>query len=194
MEWSGAAWLISVLAVVISGWAAWLEGNWARRPGLDMGFVNHGGMWNDLVLLSIANAVIVPHLRAGWWIAAAAAAATMASLAVHRHWYRGDRADHSREHMWPARPRGTWFGDLSWAGWLHVLYVAGELTLLAGFLIFPMPLATVLLVAAIFTIHVPLGLLQPRWFLTRRLASPRQQPLLVPCLIALWLVVAAKIV
>jgi hypothetical protein len=158
-----------------------------------MGFVNHAGMWDDLVLLSIANAVIVPHLTWGPWVAVAATLATAASLWVHKHWYRGNRADHSCEHMWPSRPRGTWHGDLSWAGWLHVLYVVGELTLLAGFLLHRMPPLAVAAVIAIFTVHVPIGLLQPRWFMTGRLASLRQQPLLLPCLAALWLVAAMKL-
>ena len=158
-----------------------------------MGFINHGGMWDDLILLSIANAIIVPHVSWGIWIPIALIISTIAALWVHHHWYRGDRPDHSCEHMWPSRHLGTWYGDLSWAGWLHVLYVAGELTLLIGFLLHPMPTATVLAVTAIFTIHVPIGLLQPRWFLTRRIASPRQQPLLIPLLVALWIVAGLKL-
>jgi hypothetical protein len=55
-----------------------------------------------------------------------------------------------------------------------------------------MPIAAVLLVCTIFTIHVPIGLLQPRWFVTRQMATLRQQPLLLPCLAALWLVAAIK--
>jgi hypothetical protein len=193
VEWSWATWWISVAAVVVSAIAAWLEDSWAKRPGLDMGFVNHGGMWGDLVLLPIANAVIVPHLTAGAWIAIALAITAIASVWVHVHWYRGKNVSHSPEHMWPCRPHGSCFRDLSWAGWLHVLYVIGELTLLIGFLLHPAPPATVLIVAAIFTIHVPIGLLQPRWFVTRQIASLRQQPLLVPCLAALWVVAALKL-
>jgi hypothetical protein len=192
VEWSWTTWVVSVLAVVVSGAAAWLEGSWRKRPGLAMGFADHGGMWDDLILLPVANAVIVPHLSAGWWIAGALAAATVASVAVHIHWYRGHRVSHSPEHMWPARAHGSWARDLSIAGWLHVLYVIGELTLLAGFLVFPMPRATILLVVAIFTVHVPIGLLQPRFFLTGRVATWREQPLLLPCLLALWAVVAMK--
>lgn len=157
-----------------------------------MGFANHGGMWGDFILLPIANAVITPHLTVGSWIVAALIVATIASAWVHRHWHRGSSPSHSCEHMWPSRPRGTWYGDLSLAGWLHVLYVIGELTILVGFLMHPMPDVTVIVVAAVFTIHVPIGLLQPRWFLTGRMASVRQQPLLVPCLAALWIVAAAK--
>ena len=157
-----------------------------------MGFANHGGMWDDLVLLPIANAAIAPHLALGLWCAAAIAAATAASILVHVHWYRGHRVAHSPEHMWPTRPYGSWFRDLSIAGWLHVLYVIGELTVLVGFLLYSMPLATVLLVTAVFTIHLPIGLLQPRWFLTGRIARLREQPLLVPCLVALWAAATLK--
>jgi len=193
MDWSWTAWTISVAAVIVSGAAAWFEGCLVRRPGLHMGFANHGGMWGDLLWLPIANAVIVPHLSAGRWVIGAIAIATAASLWVHRHWYRGASAAHSCEHMWPARRHGTWRRDLSTAGWLHVFYVTGELVLLIGFLIHPMPAVTVIIVAAIFTIHLPIGLLQPRWYLTRQLATWRQQPLLLPCLVALWLISAAKI-
>ncbi len=194
MEWSWTTWIVSVLAVVVSGSAAWLEGNWRRRPGLAMGFADHGGMWDDMILLPIANAVITPHLSEGRWIVAAVVLAAAASVFVHIHWYRGHRDSHSPEHMWPARPYGTWRRDLSVAGWLHVLYVIGELTLLVGFVLHPMPAATTALVATIFTVHVPIGLLQPRWFLTGRIATLREQPLLVPCVLTLWIVVAAKVV
>lgn len=192
MEWSWPTWLISVAAVVASGAIAWAEGNWRRRPGLAMGFVNHGGMWGDLVLLPIANAVIAPHLRPGAWLPLALAVATIASLWVHVHWYRPNAASHSHEHMWPAHARGSWWRDLSWAGWAHVVYVIGELTLLTGFLVTAVPDDVVAIVAIVFTLHVPLGLLQPRWFLTGEIATPRKQPLLIPLLACLWIVALVK--
>jgi hypothetical protein len=210
VEFSWTTWLISVVAVLVSALLAWMRGDLRRRLELDMGFANHGGMWGDLVLLPVANAVIVPHLTSGLWIAPAVALGSALSAWVHVHWYRGERdvkgrpldsardsqslaaagrsAVHSREHMWPSRRRGSWWTDLSWAGWAHVAYVAGELALLTGFLLFPMPDAVVGVVCAIFTLHVPLGLLQPRWFLTGEIASPRKQPLLLPLLGTLWVV------
>jgi hypothetical protein len=200
VEWSWGAWALSVVAVVMSGALAWLLGNFTKRPGLDMGFVNHGGMWGDLVLVPLANAAIVPQLEPGLWIVPALTVTFALSLWVHRHWYRGDRTapdpqspGHSFEHMWPSRPHGAWWKDLSWAGWAHVLYVAGELAILMGFLLFPMPEDVVAVVCAIFTLHVPLGLLQPRWYLTREIASLRQQPLLAPLLAALWFVGFVKL-
>lgn len=193
VEWSWTAWAVSATAVVASGAIAWAEGSWRRRPGLAMGFANHGGMWSDLVLLSLANAVIVPLLEPGWWIVGAALLALAASIWVHVYWYHGGKSVHAGEHMWPRRAHHTWWGDLSYAGWAHVLYVAGELTLLAGFLLHPMPAEVVMLVAAIFTIHVPIGLLQPRYFLTGHIATAIEQPLLAPLLLVLWAVTAVKL-
>src|ERR687898_342686 len=136
MEFSATAWMLSVLAVVLSGLLAWAQGYFAKHASLDMGFVNHGGMWGDLVLLPIANAVIVPHLQFGIWAFVAFAIGLALSVRVHIHWYRGDKPGaHSREHMWPSRPHGSWWKDLSWSGWAHVFYVAGELSVLMGFLL-----------------------------------------------------------
>jgi hypothetical protein len=190
VAWSWTAWGISVGAVILSAALGWIEGNWRRRPGLGMGFADHAGMWSDLVLLSMANAVIVPHLEPGWWIAVALAIATVASLWAHIHWYTpGGGGDH----MWPLHTHGVWRRDLSWSGWAHVLYVIGELTLLIGFLFHPAPDDVVILVAAIFTVHVPIGLLQPRWFLTGHIATVQEQPLLAPLLLGLWAVTLIKL-
>jgi hypothetical protein len=202
------------VAVIVSGGVASLEGNWRRRPGLAMGFANHGGMWSDLVLLSMANAVIVPQLTTGWWIAGALMVASVASVLVHIHWYRpshdmlastdpvGDdnglvaakaASGDTGDHMWPTHTRGLWWRDLSWAGWAHVVYVVGELTLLIGFLVHDISDDVVLFVALIFTIHVPIGLLQPRWFLTGHIATVQEQPLLGPLLLGLWGVTMFKL-
>jgi hypothetical protein len=209
MEFSWTTWVISVAAVVVSGLIARLEGNWRRRPGLGMGFVNHGGMWGDVLWLPLANSVIVPHLTPGPWILVALAASAAASLAVHAFWYGRGRDAHCADdrlvalgdeqpgrrrgdHMWPARVDGVWWRDLSWSGWAHVVYVVAELTLLAGFATHAMPAAAIVLVAAVFTLHVPIGLLQPRYFLTGHIATASEQPLLLPLLAALWAAVASK--
>jgi hypothetical protein len=189
----------------MSGALAWLQGHFTRSARLDMGFANHGGMWGDLLLLPIANAAIVPHVIGGWWVLVSLAICVLLSVWVHIHWYGGARAAggrpstiegkyHSRGHMWPTRPSGWWWKDLSWSGWAHVAYVACELTVLIGFLMFPMPPETTAVVALIFSLHVPLGLLQPRWFLTGELAGLRKQPLLLPCLTVLWVACLMKIV
>jgi hypothetical protein len=191
VDFNWAAWLASAAAVVVSGTIAWAEGNWRQRPGLPMGFANHGGMWSDLVLLSMANAVIVPHLTVGWWLVPALLLTTLASLIVHRYWYRPE--SQGGDHMWPSHAHGVWWRDLSWSGWAHVVYVIGELTLLVGFALHPTPDVAVLFVAALFTIHVPIGLLQPRWFRTGHIATVQEQPLLAPLLVTLWAVTMIKL-
>ena len=201
MEWSWTTWAISVAAVVLSAAIAWSEGNWRRRPGLAMGFANHGGMWSDLVLLPMANAAIVPHLTMGLWIVGAGILGTLASIAAHIHWYHPAYASDAAsvvepprgDHMWPSHRTGIWWGDLSWSGWAHVIYVAGELALLFGFVLHTIPTETVVFVAAIFTIHVPIGLLQPRWYRTGHLATIAEQPLLAPLLLALWAMTYVKL-
>jgi hypothetical protein len=69
----------------------------------------------------------------------------------------------------------------------------GELTVLAGFLVHHVPTDVVILTTAIFTIHVPIGLLQPRWFRTGHIATVSEQPLLAPLLMALWAVTYVKL-
>jgi hypothetical protein len=221
VEWSWTTWLISAAAVVVSGAVAWAEGHWVRRDRLAMGFANHGGMWSDLVLLSMANAVVVPHLTWGAWIIGGALVSGLASLWVHAFWYHppsptgtpvngdewlasdghdeahfrppGEEAPPAGDHMWPTHAYGSWWRDLSWSGWAHVIYVTGELTLLVGFLLHPMPSEVVMLVAAIFTVHVPIGLLQPRWYKTGHIATASEQPLLAPLLLTLWAVTMVKL-
>jgi hypothetical protein len=194
VAWSWTTWVVSVAAVVISAALAWAQGNFTRRPGLDMGFANHGGMWGDLILLPIANAVVVPYLDVGVWLVIGLVITFALSLWVHVHWYRGSKPGvHSREHMWPSRPHRSWWKDLSWSGWAHVVYVAGELAVLIGFLLYPMPDTAVAMVCIVFTVHVPLGLLQPRWFVTGEIATPRKQPLLLPLLGTLWAVTLVKV-
>ena len=237
-----------------------------------MGFANHGGMWSDLVLLSMGNAVVVPHLTWGPWLFGALVVSGLAAIWVHVFWYhppslmggpmsygemnavrdkhgdddplltadlendgelnvvsdhrngahsgssaelvsdgevfipetdicdgdhghlpRDDWRHHAGDHMWPAHVHHSWWRDLSWSGWAHMAYVAGELTLLVGFVLHPMPSDVVVLLAMIFTIHVPIGLLQPRWYRTGHIATVAEQPLLAPLLLALWAVTLTKL-
>jgi hypothetical protein len=95
--------------------------------------------------------------------------------------------------MWPSHAQGVWWRDLSWAGWAHVLYVIGQLSVLLGFGLHNAPSDVAIFVAAIFTIHVPIGLLQPRWYLTGHIATVQEQPLLAPLLLALWAVTMLKL-
>ena len=84
-------------------------------------------------------------------------------------------------------PRGTVYINTVMTPYLSfsVSFAAGRTA--TGRLVLPLPRPSwvvgnaevVMLVAAIFTIHVPIGLLQPRWFTTGHIATIVEQPLLV---------------
>lgn len=147
-------------------------------------------MWGDLLLLPIANAAIVPWLAVGGWLAPATLAGIAASWWLHRGWHGGDDEGVWREHLWPARAHGRWARDLSWAGWLHVVYVAAEMTLLIGYAVTPVPPLVVAIVTVVLTLHVPLGLLSPAWVATHgRVVRHR---LLWPALLIVWAIAIVK--
>jgi hypothetical protein len=190
MAWSSEVWLVSVVAVVVSGVVAAAEGHWRRGHRLHVGFAAHGGMWGDAILLPIANALIVPWLPSGAWLAAPLAGGVVASAALHL-WWHGGHAGGIREHMWPSRPTGRWAADLSWAGWCHVVYVSFEVALLLAYVVTPVPARVVVLVSLLLTAHVPIGVLVPAWTATRRIFREDVWQTAV-AIAAIWAVAAIK--
>jgi hypothetical protein len=191
VPWSGVTWFLSVAAVAASGAVAAFEGHWRRSAGVQVGFASHGGMWGDAILLPVANALIVPWIVAGVWLAAPLLTGAAASLVLHAWWHGGQR-DGIREHMWPSRRTGRWQTDLSRAGWCHVVYVAGELTVLLAYVVTPMPARVVVAVSLILSVHVPLGVLLPAWIASTRVFREDIGQTVV-ALAAIWTVAAVKL-
>ncbi len=208
MAWSWEAWAITTAVVIASAAVSAREGTFRRRAGLDLAFVEHGGMWSDLLLLPIVNAAIVPHLIAaltspdspatGRVLSCAyglcAALALALTIAAHRHWYRGDGGRPWREHLWPHRHCGTWARDLSLAGWLHVIYMTGELAVILAYAITPVPDRVVWFVSGLLSVHVPIGILLPARVTTGRSHAGASRAMLVGALGAIWVVGALKVV
>jgi hypothetical protein len=190
-EWSWPAWLISVAAVAASGAVAALEGHWSRARGLDIGFGTHGGMWSDALLLSALNALVVPWVEFGSWLFWTLAAGAAGTVALHAWWHGGHGAGF-REHMWPARPTGRWYADLSWAGWCHVVCVAFEVALLVAYIATPVPASVVVAVTLLLTAHVPLGVLLPPWGAARRIYREDVWQTTL-AIVAVWAVAAVKL-
>lgn len=189
--WSSITWLVSVAAVAVSGAVAAMEGHWRRSDRVQIGFVGHPGMWGDAVLLPWVNALVVPWLVPGWWLAWALTVGAAASAALHA-WWHGGHGGGVREHMWPSRPAGRWPADLSWAGWCHVVYVAVELAILVAYVVTPMPAVTIAAVSVLLTLHVPLGVLAPAWMATRRVFREDLWQTMV-AIASVWAVAAAKL-
>ena len=191
MEWSWTAWAVTVTAVAASGAVARAEGNWRARPGLDMGFAHHGGMWGDMLLLPVANAAAAPWIAVGWWLLGPVLVGATAAVALHA-WWHGGTTDGVRDHLWPARRAAHWASDLSWAGWCHVAFVTGQLALLLAYAVVNVPPLVALVVTGVLTVHVPLGLLQPAWLATGRVPRSNVR-LLVAAVATAWLVAAVKV-
>lgn len=192
LQFSWLAWALSVVFVIASGLCAWREGNWTRRDDLDIGFVNHGGMWSDLIVLPIVNAAIVPSLLVGTWLIAPVLIGIASSWWLHAHWHRGGGEQFWREHLWPARDHDRWQRNLSWAGWLHVVYVAAEIALLMAYAFTPVSPSVVLIVSVLLSVHVPIGLFAPAWVATG--GHLMRNRLLWPALGMVWIVALVKIV
>jgi hypothetical protein len=188
--WSTLTWFVSVAAVAASGAVSAWEGHWRRSDRVQIGFVGHPGMWGDAVLLPCVNALVVPWIAPGWWLAVPLGVGAAASAALHA-WWHGGHGGGVREHMWPARPVGRWHADLSWAGWCHVVYVAVEMAILTAYVVTPMPPPTILAVSVLLTLHVPLGVLVPAWTATRRIFREDLWQTVV-AIAAVWVVAAAK--
>jgi hypothetical protein len=189
--WSGATWIASVAAVAVSGAVAAVEGHWRRSARVEVGFAGHGGMWGDALLLPVVNALVVPWIPSGAWLAWPLLAGASVSIALHA-WWHGGHPHGVREHIWPSRPAGRWHADLSWAGWCHVVYVAFEVAVLVAYLVTPMPARVVLLVSLLLSAHVPIGVILPAWTATRRVFREDlwQTALAIA---AIWAVAAMKV-
>jgi hypothetical protein len=191
LSWSEATWIVSVAAVAVSGAVAAAEGHWRRSARVRVGFASHGGMWGDVVLLPIVNALIVPWVAGGAWLVLPLLVGAAASVALHA-WWHGGHEHGLRDHMWPSRPTGGWRSDLSWAGWCHVVYVAVEVAVLAAYAVTPMPARVVVLVSVLLTAHVPLGVILPAWSATRRVFR-KDLWQTVLAIAAIWAVAVGKV-
>ena len=189
--WSWVTWVVSLAAVGVSGAVAGLEGNWRRSARLHLGFATHGGMWGDALLLPVVNALVVPGIAPGRWLAGPLALGVLASVVLHM-WWHGGHHEGVRDHLWPLRQTGRWHTDLSWAGWCHVGYVALEVALLLAYAVTPVSATVAVGVATLLSVHVLVGVLQPSWVATGRLV--REDIALAALAITLvWAVTAVKV-
>jgi uncharacterized protein YndB with AHSA1/START domain len=182
---------MSLTAVVVSGAVAAVEGNWRRSTRLHLGFATHGGMWGDAVLLPIVNALAVPWIVPGTWLIGPLLGGLVGTVLIHAWWHGGHDAG-VRDHLWPTRPTGRWYADLSWSGGCHVVYVAVESALLLAFAVSATPAPVTWIVSGLLTAHVLVGVLQPSWMATGRFVR-EDLALTAMALAAVWAVAAFKL-
>src|SRR5260370_436194 len=94
MKFSTSAFAATVLAVIVSGAVAFVEGTLTNRRAT-MGFLNHGAMWGDLIIMSTLAGIAVPYLNknrvALLCCMGIAIGATIVAHAIWGRWFRNDR-------------------------------------------------------------------------------------------------------
>lgn len=159
-----------------------------------MGFLNHGGMWSDLIILSVATGLAFPYFSKNRLLALAMLlVALVATVIAHAQWAKSFRAEGITGHMFPVHETGKWYLDISKAGWMHVLVMTALLAAIFMSMISPLPEKAVISVSFLFTAHVFLATLQPGWYCTGILWTWKNvgPPLVAAALI--WIIAVLKI-
>ena len=173
MVWNWTAWWVCVLWVLVSGAVAYREGTLSRRGWrrVRMGFLEQGGMWGDLLLVSAINALIVPYFVWDEKIFMSAVIVGFGtSSAAHRAWGRHLAGAGVTSHLWPDLFRRSWLDDLSIAGMLHFAFTWYQVVLFGFYLFSPLPERTIWTVSVLAVVHLTFGTVLPcraahaRWF------------------------------
>lgn len=193
MTFSFIAFLVTAAAVVISGVASFMEGTLTNK-NVTMGFLNHGGMWGDLIIMSLVNGFVLPYIaRSRFVVFAALFVACVVTIITHTKWAEGMRIDGVTGHMFPTHQAGVWYADLSIAGWMHVLVMAILLTVVLMYAVSPTPANVVLTVSLLLTAHVFVGTVQPGWYCTGELWTWINFGPPICATVLIWIVAALKI-
>ncbi|MCX6927749.1 MAG: hypothetical protein NT154_31740 [Verrucomicrobia bacterium] len=168
MKFSFPAFLVTAATVVVSAIASLMEGTFTSKK-VTMGFVNHGGMWSDLAIMSMVAGLCFPHfLRNKYLGVLSLCVACITTVIAHVKWAEGFKADGITGHMFPTHHTGVWYRDMSLAGWSHVGVMV---LLLAGVIMYaasPTPPGVVVIVSLLLTVHIFIGCVQPGWYCTRK--------------------------
>jgi hypothetical protein len=193
MKFSFTAFSAIVLAVIISGVASFLEGTLTSRR-VTIGFLNHGGMWGDLIIMSVVTGLVFPYLvKSRIYALSALFVALTVTLVAHILWAKWMRSDGITGHMFPTNETGKWYLDMSGAGWMHVLVMSMLLTAVLMYAVSPLPKKVIITASLLLTMHVFLGMAQPSWYATGELWTWKNfgPPLVVAALI--WSIAVLKI-
>ena len=180
MKFSFPAFSTIVVAVVISGAVSFLEGT-ANSKRVTVGFLNHGGMWGDLIVMSVVTGLVFPHLvRSRIYALSALFIALAITVVAHCLWAKWMRNDGITGHIFPMHATGKWYLDMSGAGWMHMLVMAMLLTVMLMYSVSSLPKNLVIAASLFLTIHLFLGMVQPGWYATGELWTWRNfRPALV---------------
>ena len=192
---SRIAWSVSVVYMGVAAYVAWRGGTFTSRS-VTMGFVSHGGMWGDLLILPVVNGLIVPHLprfnrrRIAMGIGLVACA-VFATVVAHQQWAAMGKAAGTTDFIFPNHVTGIWYSDISVSGYLHLAYMSVELSLVLAYALMPVPRRTVITISSLLMIHLIIGQVEPGWYTsgtiwTARTVIPTTASVLLTWLIGLY--------
>lgn len=197
VSFSRVAWGVSTLYMALAAYVSWREGTFTSGS-VTMGFMEHGGMWGDFIILPIVNGLIVPCIprptvKSCMAICGLAACAVIVTVFAHAQWDVMGRATATTDFVFPRHSAGVWYGDMSLSGFLHLAYMSVELTLVLAYVIMPMPVRKVLLISGLLTVHLIVGQVQPGWYTTGTIWTARTIVPTLATVLLTWLVALYKI-
>jgi len=186
-----------MLYMVTAAYVSWRESTF-RSGSVTMGFVEHGGMWGDFIILPIVNGLIVPFFPRATAKRLMAASgllmcAVIATIFAHAQWDAMGKAAATTDFVFPRHNTGSWYTDMSLSGYLHLAYMSAELTLILGYAVIPMPVRRVVLISGLLTAHLIVGQVQPGWYLTGTIWTARTIVPTLATVLLTWLVALYKI-
>jgi len=167
MDFNLGFWFITVLVVITEMEVSREE----RSQQTKFPIRKHGGIWGDLLLFSVINAIVCNHLRlpALWVFAVIIGISLVATVVMHQTWFTSQSMT---SWVWPNWPEsGCWRG-MSIAGRLHVYFMAAQITILLLFILSPAPASVIWATAILLTVFWPLGVIQPCWYITGKWLDP----------------------
>ncbi len=166
MNWTAVA--IAFGLVMIQGLFAWWNGTLTRSHGrkIHMPFLYHGGMWSDAFIMPFVIGLTVDHIDTKFnvwsWLIAGAALLTITVL-LHAAWGANPRRRYE-EHMWTRTYNNHPILDLNMSGIVHIIFMAGSLTIVTLFLFSSnSPRFNLWATAFLLTLHWPIAVLLPGW-------------------------------
>jgi len=137
-----------------------------RNPAIRLSFLWHWGVSvGDLLILPIFNGIVIPHIHlsicSGMLLLYAA---LLIALFCHKGWWpKEEKALGFIMPDWEnsGRDADLWHRDMSYAGWMHFVFMVAQLVIIGGYLLSPMPKEVVQLTGVIFMIFIPVAVIEP---------------------------------
>lgn len=192
MKFSFAAFFTIAGLVALSAIASLADGTFTNRR-VTMGFLYHGGMWGDLILMSVVTGFVFPYfLTNPRFVIPALLISCAVTFLAHVQWAQWMRKDGITGHVFPGHQTGVWYLDLSPAGWIHVVVMAVLLTAFVLYAISATPATVVFIVSILLSVHVLVGSVQPAWYCTGKLWSWPTVSVVLLSLGIIWTTAALK--